>query len=131
MIRFISAKDISLGFEFTVQPIRKSQDAPVVNFTVAIASPLLGYDSNGEFINKDLYTFIADSGDQVDDIEDASVLASGVIFPQLIPELHGDVEYLVSFYGDASLRKRELRGFLEIIASDFIDDVYKEILRNG
>lgn len=131
MIRFKTVENLSLGFLFEKKETGDPSEPPFVNFEVAMATPLLGFDENGEYVLAERYMFIDDSGNHVEEFHDASMIGSGSLFPSLYPEIHGDLTYIISFYNGACLEKHQLLGFLEIMASDFLEDIYNEILQGG
>lgn len=129
MIRFRTVKDISLGFLFERKPMTSDGEPPVVIFSVAMATPMLGYDEKGNYSQSEMYQFLDDAGNTHDEFHDGAVIASGALYPHLMPEIHGDLNYYISFYNDASFERHQLIGFLEIMSSSFFDEVYNEFLQ--
>jgi hypothetical protein len=129
MIRFKTVQNISLGFLFEKKECGDPSEPPVVNFEIAMATPLLGFDENGEYVLAERYMFIDDSGNHVEQFHDASMIGSGSLFPSLYPEIHGDLNYIISFYNEACFERHQLLGFLEIMSSSFFEEIYNEILQ--
>jgi len=130
IIRFISLPDLCLGFEF----ILKYQHGPIsqgtLAFNILTATPLLGFDSQGNHVPDDnKYMFVDGDGHQVEYSDDAVILASGSIFPAIRPEYHAEdgIDFIISFHNSAAMFRREFKAFSELVSSDFFTKIYKEI----
>lgn len=127
MIRFKSARDITLGFRF--QKVERGPgELPTVTFDIVAACPLFAFDDNGKYIDHERFMFMDQNSNHVDEIEDACFLAAGSIFPSLHPEINKrEVDFLISFYSDTLMFAKEFKSFSEIINSDFFEQIYNEI----
>lgn len=125
-IRFRSNPNISLAFRF--EPYKPAEsDLPTIKFTIATASPILGYDENGKIQEDEKFIFIDDNGQQVEEFDDATILAEGSIFPSLYPEIEkSDINFFISFYSTIAMFKNEFESFVHLITGDYFSTIYKE-----
>lgn len=126
-IRFVSNPHISLAFRF--EPYRrKEEDVYTLRFTIATATPLFGYNEKGELEDSEKFVFIDENSQQVDEFEDALILAEGSVFPAMHPELHAKdgVDFFISFYSTVAMFRREFDSFSSLITGDFLSQIYKE-----
>lgn len=128
VIRFINKPDICLAFRFEkVFPGGNHGESPTVSFDIVTASMLLGFDENGKFTPGEKFIYIDGIGTQVDEFDEATFLAAGSVFPNLYPEIEGNVGFMISLYADACFSRLEFKSFSEVINSEFLTDIYKEL----
>lgn len=129
VIKFISAEHACFAFRFTKRVVHDTAvgDSITVDFEIATASKLLGFDKEGKFTDEEQFIYIDHNGNQVEEFDLATPLSAGSIFQPMYPEFDGNVAYVISFYSDCFLTANEFKAFSGILNSSFLTNVYVQI----